>query len=184
VSMKLTSRATAWRSVALARSRSGGSPRCPGPVIRMAPKPSRLTVRSPPMPIVPAVVAVGCALMEDPLSNLLLVCGCCTALPAAGAAHPQHAGCLRARLPVGNAAPSSSSPAEPSSPDTTSSAVISAPASQSPRAAARSASTRPPQMPYLPIVRHWRIDSSRHSARTGHARGRSGPPTLAGRHPG
>src|ERR1700728_180004 len=103
--MKLTSRATAWLSVALARSRSGGSPQMPWPVIRMAPKPSRLTVRSPPMPIVPAVVAVGCALMEDPLSNRLLVYGCCTALQAAGAAHPLHAGCLRARLPVGDAAP-------------------------------------------------------------------------------
>src|SRR6202021_725690 len=47
----------------LARSRSGGSPQIPGPVIRIAPKPSRFTVRSPPTSILPAAAAVGLPFM-------------------------------------------------------------------------------------------------------------------------
>jgi hypothetical protein len=51
--MKLMPSSTTRRSTALATSRSGGSPQIPLPVMRMAPKPMRLTVMSPPMPIVP-----------------------------------------------------------------------------------------------------------------------------------
>src|ERR1700734_905797 len=64
--MKLTSSATARRSASLARSRSGGSPQTPGPVIRIAPKPSRFTVRSPPTPILPAAAAVGIPFIDAP----------------------------------------------------------------------------------------------------------------------
>src|SRR5271156_4331749 len=60
--MKLTPSSTTRRSVAMACSRLGGSPQTPGPVIRIAPKPRRLTVRSPPTSMVPAAAAVGCAL--------------------------------------------------------------------------------------------------------------------------
>src|ERR1700722_9880723 len=60
--MKLTPSSTTRRSVAMACSRLDGSPQTPGPVIRIAPKPRRLTVRSPPTSIVPAAAAVGCAL--------------------------------------------------------------------------------------------------------------------------
>src|SRR6266536_5860085 len=59
--MKLMPSSTTRRSVAMAWSRLGGSPQTPGPVIRMAPNPSRLTVRSPPTSMVPAAAAVGCA---------------------------------------------------------------------------------------------------------------------------
>src|SRR6266704_3533109 len=59
--MKLTPSSTTRRSVAMAWSRLSGSPQMPGPVIRMAPNPSRLTVRSPPTSMVPAAAAVGCA---------------------------------------------------------------------------------------------------------------------------
>src|SRR6476660_4519243 len=59
--MKLMPSSTTRRSVAMAWSRLGGSPQIPGPVIRMAPNPSRLTVRSPPTSMVPAAAAVGCA---------------------------------------------------------------------------------------------------------------------------
>ncbi len=58
MSMKLTPSSTARRSTACASSRSGGSPQIPRPVIRIAPNPRRLTVRSPPMSIVPASAAV------------------------------------------------------------------------------------------------------------------------------
>src|SRR5262249_6765271 len=57
--MKLTPSSMARLSTALAWSRSAGSPQIPGPVRRMAPNPSRLTVRSPPMSIVPASAAEG-----------------------------------------------------------------------------------------------------------------------------
>src|SRR5581483_2468089 len=60
--MKLTPSSTARLSVAMAWSRLAGSPQMPDPVIRMAPNPMRLTVRSPPTSMVPAAVAVGCAL--------------------------------------------------------------------------------------------------------------------------
>ena len=56
-------------STDLATSRSGGSPHIPEPVIRIAPKPSRLTVRSPPMPIVPGS-AVDAASVMDALPSL------------------------------------------------------------------------------------------------------------------
>src|SRR5687767_12790390 len=52
VSMKLTPSSTARRNTVLAASRSGGSPQIPRPVTRIAPKPRRLTVRSPPIVIV------------------------------------------------------------------------------------------------------------------------------------
>jgi hypothetical protein len=94
-------------------------PQMPWPVIRMAPKPSRLTVRSPPMPIVPAVVAVGCALMEDPLSNLLLVCGCYqrpaprTRSTPAACAPACPSGTPRRRLPAQPSRPHRTPPAAP-----------------------------------------------------------------------
>src|SRR4051812_32308269 len=45
--MKFTSSSTTRRSRAIAPSLSAGSPQMPGPVIRMAPKPRRLTAMSP-----------------------------------------------------------------------------------------------------------------------------------------
>ena len=67
MSMKLTPSSTARRSVGLrllAARRLAPDAR---PVIRMAPKPIRLTVRSPPMPIVPAAAALGSPLIEPPV---------------------------------------------------------------------------------------------------------------------
>src|SRR6201985_3001703 len=64
--MKVTSSSMARRTACLARSRSGGAPQMPGPVIRIAPNPSRFTVRSPPTSILPAAAAVGLALMTAP----------------------------------------------------------------------------------------------------------------------
>src|SRR4029453_2652099 len=46
--MKLTPSSTARRKTFFAFSRSGGQPQIPSPVKRIAPKPSRLTKRSPP----------------------------------------------------------------------------------------------------------------------------------------
>src|SRR6266480_7181951 len=46
--MKLTPSSTARRKTFFAFSRSGGQPQIPSPVNRIAPKPSRLTERSPP----------------------------------------------------------------------------------------------------------------------------------------
>src|SRR5205823_8044595 len=46
--MKLTPSSTARRKTFFAFSRSGGQPQIPSPVNRIAPKPSRLTNRSPP----------------------------------------------------------------------------------------------------------------------------------------
>src|SRR4051812_18530337 len=57
VSMKLTPSSTARRRTRLASSRSLGSPRMYSPVIRIAPNPRRLTVKSPPTSIVPAAAA-------------------------------------------------------------------------------------------------------------------------------
>src|ERR1700733_10097277 len=48
VSIKFTPSSSARRNTLRASSRSLGSPQMPGPVIRMAPYPSRLTLRSPP----------------------------------------------------------------------------------------------------------------------------------------
>ena len=53
MSIRLTPSSTARRSTASAASRSGGGPQMPSPVTRIAPKPSRRTVRSP-SSIVPA----------------------------------------------------------------------------------------------------------------------------------
>src|SRR6266446_1705299 len=63
--MKLTLSSIARRSAAFASSRFGGSPQIPSPVIRIAPKPRRFTVRSPPMLIVPAADASGCPLIDS-----------------------------------------------------------------------------------------------------------------------
>src|SRR6059058_5988554 len=46
--MKLTPSSTARRKTFFAFSRSGGHPQIPSPVRRIAPNPSRFTVRSPP----------------------------------------------------------------------------------------------------------------------------------------
>jgi len=51
--------AMACRRAVRARSGSGGSRQIPGPVIRMAPNPSRFTTRSPPTATVPAAFALG-----------------------------------------------------------------------------------------------------------------------------
>src|SRR5258705_6579416 len=51
--MKLPPPPTTWRSSAMTALRSGGSPHTPRPVMRIAPKPRRATVRSPPIVIVP-----------------------------------------------------------------------------------------------------------------------------------
>src|SRR6476646_7894594 len=48
VSIKFTPSSTARLRTLSAFSRSGGQPQMPSPVTRIAPKPSRLTVRSPP----------------------------------------------------------------------------------------------------------------------------------------
>src|ERR1035441_7594959 len=56
--MNVTSSSTARRRAAFAFSRSGGSPQMPVPVRRIAPKPIRFTVRSPPRSMVPAAAAV------------------------------------------------------------------------------------------------------------------------------
>src|SRR5262249_19294519 len=69
VSMNVTSNSTARLSAAFAVSRSGGSPQMPGPVIRIAPKPSRLTVRSPPTSMVPAFAAVIWLFMGSPFGG-------------------------------------------------------------------------------------------------------------------
>ena len=47
MSINVMPSSTTRRSKRIAAARSGGGPQMPGPVIRMAPKPSRLTVRSP-----------------------------------------------------------------------------------------------------------------------------------------
>src|ERR1700674_4684522 len=55
--MKLTPNSTARRRTAIAVARSFGGPQTPSPVRRMAPKPRRLTVSSPPRAIVPLPAA-------------------------------------------------------------------------------------------------------------------------------
>src|SRR6202008_1543074 len=60
--MKLTPSSTARRNTRTHSSRSAGGPHTPLPVRRMAPNPSRLTVRSPPRGNVPdAWATVFCA---------------------------------------------------------------------------------------------------------------------------
>src|SRR6476659_7985887 len=59
--MKSTPSSGSRRRTASASSRSSGvagGPQIPGPVMRIAPKPRRVTVSSPPMANVPAAVAV------------------------------------------------------------------------------------------------------------------------------
>src|SRR6202521_2417997 len=56
--MKLMPSSSARRSTRLDSSRSAGSPQIPSPVMRIAPKPNRLTGRSPPMSMVPASAAL------------------------------------------------------------------------------------------------------------------------------
>src|SRR6202035_4642746 len=67
--MKLTPRSTARRRTAMHVSRSAGGPQMPSPVIRMAPKPMRRTVRSPPTPMVPDPSAGG----VDELSVVMFI---------------------------------------------------------------------------------------------------------------
>src|SRR3954453_10322744 len=70
VSMKFTPSSTARCSTRLHSSGSSGSPQTPSPVSRMAPKPSRWTVSSPPMSKLPAAAAIGScvvSLMSAPL---------------------------------------------------------------------------------------------------------------------
>src|SRR5215475_8477117 len=67
--MNVMSSSTARLSAAFAVSRSGGSPQMPGPVIRIAPKPSRLTVRSPPTSMDPAFDAVIWLFMGSPFGG-------------------------------------------------------------------------------------------------------------------
>src|SRR2546429_4137395 len=55
--MKLTPSSTARRRTAIAAAGFLGGPQIPSPVIRMAPKPRRLTVSSPPSEIVPLEAA-------------------------------------------------------------------------------------------------------------------------------
>src|SRR5947208_15356905 len=55
--MKLTPSSTARRRTAIAAAGSLGGPQIPSPVIRMAPKPRRCTVSSPPSEIVPLEAA-------------------------------------------------------------------------------------------------------------------------------
>jgi hypothetical protein len=56
---EVTPSSTAQRSTARASFRSGGSPGCLGWLRRIAPKPRRLTVKSPRTSTVPASAAVG-----------------------------------------------------------------------------------------------------------------------------
>src|SRR5262245_47123258 len=55
--MKLIPSSIVRRNTAFASAGSAGCPQIPAPVIRMAPNPRRLTVRSPPTSIVPAIAA-------------------------------------------------------------------------------------------------------------------------------
>jgi hypothetical protein len=59
VSMRFIPSSTARRSTRRACSGSSGSPKIPRPVRRIAPKPMRLTRRSPPKGNVPASAAFG-----------------------------------------------------------------------------------------------------------------------------
>jgi len=61
--MKLTLSSTARRKTFFAFSRSGGQPQIPSPVSRIAPKPSRLTKRSPPNKNVSSLLLVPAAVI-------------------------------------------------------------------------------------------------------------------------
>ena len=69
MSMRLTPSSTARRSTRRASSGSSGSPKIPRPVRRMAPKPNRLTMRSPPKENVPAGAAFDLASWSDMASS-------------------------------------------------------------------------------------------------------------------
>src|SRR5579862_3141897 len=70
--MKLTPSSGNRRSVASAARRSGGGPQIPRPVIRMAPYPRRLMVRSPNVnrPAALALMELMTAILRDPASPL------------------------------------------------------------------------------------------------------------------
>jgi hypothetical protein len=67
VSMKFTLRSRKRRSVRNASARSRGSPQMPGPVTRMAPNPSRLTLLTPILKM-PAVSAVILLVTNSPIN--------------------------------------------------------------------------------------------------------------------
>jgi hypothetical protein len=64
--VRFTPSSTALRKVAIAAALSFGGPQIPDPVMRIAPYPSRLTVRSPPIKKVPADAAeIFCSLLME-----------------------------------------------------------------------------------------------------------------------
>src|SRR5438445_47471 len=73
--MKLIPRSSARRSTRLHSSRSAGSPQIPSPVRRMAPKPKRLTGRSPPMSMVPASAALMVVVVRSAMTSSWVVAG-------------------------------------------------------------------------------------------------------------
>src|SRR6266480_4506347 len=93
--MKLTPSSTARRKTFFAFSRSGGQPQIPSPVNRIAPKPSRLTKRSPPnknvssLLLVLAAAIILCnppvktpaALAESAVKNVRRVTSLCIGFP-------------------------------------------------------------------------------------------------------
>src|SRR5437762_5686989 len=68
--MKFTPSSTARRKTFFAFSRSGGQPQIPSPVKRIAPKPSRLTNRSPPnknvSPLLLVLVLAAATILRNP----------------------------------------------------------------------------------------------------------------------
>src|SRR5713226_113279 len=67
--MKLMPSSRTRRSTRLHSSRSAGSPQIPSPVMRIAPKPKRLTGRSPPMSMVPASAALMVVVVRSAMSS-------------------------------------------------------------------------------------------------------------------
>src|SRR5437764_313796 len=94
--MKLTPSSTARRKTFFAFSRSGGQPQIPSPVSRIAPKPSRLTKRSPPNKNVSSLLLVlaaatsfdnppvrtPAALAESAVKNVRRVTSSCIEFPS------------------------------------------------------------------------------------------------------
>src|SRR5258708_29107970 len=68
--MKLTPSSTARCTTRTAVGTSDGGPQMPGPVMRIAPKPSRFTSRSPPSVIWPAALALAVEVMARHLREL------------------------------------------------------------------------------------------------------------------
>src|SRR5882762_6548882 len=68
--MKLTPSSTARCTTRTAVGTSDGGPQMPGPVMRIAPKPSRFTLRSPPSVIWPAALALAVEVMARHLREL------------------------------------------------------------------------------------------------------------------